>query len=136
MSRSRKSIARSLLLGFLFSAFVTVAAMLLIAAALVYLRFGDRTLTMLNQILKLAAVVLGVCVAVPRGGERGLVTGVVIALLYSAAGYGMYLALGGGSFAVGNMLGEMLTGAAAGAVTGAVRANLPAHGRFKAKSKA
>ncbi len=136
MSRSRKSIARSLLLGFLFSAFVTVAAMLLIAAALVYLRFGDRTLTMLNQILKLAAVVLGVCVAVPRGGERGLVTGVVIALLYSAAGYGMYLALGGGSFAVGNMLGEMLTGSAAGAVTGAVRANLPARGRFKAKSKA
>ena len=135
MSRSRKSIARSLLLGFLFSAFVTVAAMLLIAAALVYLRFGDRTLTILNQILKLAAVVLGVCVAVPRGGERGLVTGVVIALLYSAAGYGMYLALGGGSFAVGNMLGEMLTGSAAGAVTGAVRANLPAHGRIKAKSK-
>ena len=125
MSRNRKSVAKSLLLGFLFSVLVTLAAMLLIAAALVYLRFGDRTLTILNQLLKLLAVVLGACVAVPRGGDRGLVTGVVIALFYTAAGYGLYLGLGGGSFAVGNMLGEMLMGSAAGAVTGAVRANLP-----------
>ena len=124
MPRNRRSIVKSLLLGFLFSVFVTLAAMLIIAAALVALRFSDRTLTVLNQLLKLAAVVLGVCVAVPRGGDRGLVTGVVIALFYSAAGYAMYLALGGGSFAVGNMLGEMLLGSAAGAVTGAVRANL------------
>lgn len=124
MSRSRRSIARSLLTGFLFAAFVTVVAMLLISAALVYLRFGDRTLTILNQVLKLLAVVLGVSAAVPRGGDRGLVTGVVIALFYTAAGYGLYLGLGGGSFAVGNMLGEMLMGSAAGAVTGAVRANL------------
>ena len=124
MPRNRRSIAKSLLLGFLFSVFVTLTAMLIIAAALVYLRFSDHLLTVLNQLLKLVAVVLGVCVAVPRGGDRGLVTGVVIALFYSAAGYAMYLALGGGSFAVGNMLGEMLVGAAAGAVTGAVRANL------------
>ena len=124
MSRNRRSIVKSLLLGFLFSVAVTLAAMLAIAAALVYLRFSDRTLTALNQLLKLVAVVLGVCVAVPRGGDRGLVTGVVIALFYCVAGYAMYLALGGGSFAVGNMLGEMLLGSAAGAVTGAVRANL------------
>lgn len=134
MSRNRGSIAASLALGFLFSAFVTVAAMLLIAAALVYLRFDDKTLTILNQILKLLAVVLGVCVAVPRGGERGLITGVVIALAYSAAGYGLYLLLGGGSFAAGNMLGEMLTGSAAGAVTGAVRANLTVKRTRKAKA--
>ena len=129
MPRNRRNIATSLLLGFLFAAFVTLVAMLLIAAALVYLRFSDRLLTMLNQLLKLLAVVLGVCVAVPRGGDRGLITGVVIALFYSVAGYGMYLALGGGSFAVGNMLGEMLLGSAAGAVTGAVRANLSARRR-------
>ena len=132
MPRNRRNIAKSLLLGFLFAAFVTIVAMLIIAAALVYLRFSDRLLTVLNQLLKLAAVVLGVCVAVPRGGDRGLVTGVVIALFYSAVGYAMYLILGGGSFAVGNMLGEMLMGSAAGAVTGAVRANLPQHGRTRA----
>ena len=125
MPGNRRSIATSLLLGFGFAVFVTLVVMLIIAAALVYLRFSDRLLTILNQLLKLAAVVLGVCVAVPRGGDRGLVTGVVIALFYSAAGYALYLALGGGSFAVDNMLGEMLMGSAAGAVTGAVRANLP-----------
>ena len=44
----------------------------------------------------------------------------------------MYVLLGGGSFAVGNMLGEMLLGSAVGAVTGAVRANLsPRRSRVK-----
>lgn len=129
MARNRRSILKSLALGLLTAVFVTLVTMLLLAAALVYLRFSDRLLTTLNQVLKLLSIVLGVCVAVPRGGERGLATGVLIALFYTAAGYALYLALGGGSFAVGNMLGEMMLGSAAGAVTGAVRANLSAPSR-------
>ena len=54
----------------------------------------------------------------------GLVSGAVLGLGYMALGYTMYVALGGGSFAAGNMLGEMLLGSAVGAVTGAVRANM------------
>lgn len=134
MSRNRASVAGALVLGFLTAVVATLVAMLLIAVALVYLRFSDRTLTVLNQLTKLMAVVLGVCMAVPRGGERGLITGVVIALFYSALGYGLYLLLGGGSFAAGNMLGEMLLGSAAGAVVGAVRANLPARRARGAKA--
>lgn len=124
MLRNRRSILKSLLLGLFFAALVTLAAMLLIAAALIYLRFSEALLTVLNQIVKLSAVALGCTVAVPRGGERGLITGVVIALGYSAMGYALYVLLGGGSFTTGGMLGEMLLCAAVGAVTGAIRANL------------
>ena len=133
MIRNRRSILKSLALGLFTAVFVTLVAMLLLAAALVYLRFGDRLLTVLNQLLKLVSIVLGVCVAVPRGAERGLATGVLVALIYTVLGYILYLLLGGGSFAVGNMLGEMMLGSAAGAVTGAVRANLSPRGRAKRK---
>ena len=133
MPRTRKSAALALLKGLLIAVALTLACMLLMAAALVALQMSDRLLTVLNQIVKLLAIAVGTCVAVPRGGSRGLLTGVEIALVYMALGYAMYVLLGGGSFAVGNMLGEMLLGSAVGAVTGEVRANLsPRRSRIRA----
>lgn len=132
MPRNRRNIARSLLAGFLAAALFTIAAMLLLAASLICLSISDGMLTVLNQLVKYGSVLLGTCIAVSRGSERGLATGIALALAYSAAGYALYLALGGGSFAVGNMLGEMLLGSAVGAVTGAVRANMKPKSRFRA----
>ena len=133
MPKTRKSTLLALLRGLLIAVALTLACMLIMAAALVYLQMSDRLLTVLNQLVKLLAIALGTCAAVPRGGSRGLLTGVEIALVYMALGYAMYVLLGGGSFAVGNMLGEMLLGSAVGAVTGAVRANLsPRQSRIKA----
>ena len=133
MPKTRRSTILALLRGLLIAVALTLACMLIMAAALVYLQMSDRLLTVLNQLVKLLAIALGTCAAVPRGGSRGLLTGVEIALLYIALGYAMYVLLGGGSFAVGNMLGEMLLGSAVGAVTGAVRANLsPRRSRIRA----
>ena len=133
MPKTRKRTLLSLLKGLLIAVALTLVCMLAMAAALVYLQMSDRLLTVLNQLVKLLAIALGTCAAVPRGGSRGLLTGVEIALVYMALGYAMYVLLGGGSFAVGNMLGEMLLGSAVGAVTGAVRANLsPRRSRIKA----
>ena len=133
MPRTRKSAILSLLKGLLVAVAFTLACMLAMAAALVYLQMSDRLLSLLNQLVKLLAIALGTCAAVPRGGSRGFLTGVEIALVYMALGYGLYVLLGGGSFAVGNMLGEMLLGSAVGAVTGAVRANLsPRRSRIRA----
>ena len=133
MPKTRKSTLLALLRGLLIAVALTLACMLIMAAALVYLQMSDRLLTVLNQLVKLLAIAMGTCAAVPRGGSRGLLTGVEIALVYMALGYAMYVLLGGGSFAVGNMLGEMLLGSAVGAVIGAVRANLsPRRSRIKA----
>ena len=134
MPKTRKRTLLSLLKGLLIAVALTLACMLIMAAALVYLQMSDRLLTVLNQLVKLLAIALGTCAAVPRGGSRGLLTGVEIALVYMALGYAMYVLLGGGSFAVGNMLGEMLLGSAVGAVTGAVRANLSPKRRSRVKA--
>ena len=134
MPKTRKRTLLSLLKGLLIAVALTLACMLGMAAALVYLQMSDHLLTVLNQVVKLLAIALGTCAAVPRGGSRGFLTGVEIALLYMALGYGLYVMLGGGSFAVGNMLGEMLLGSAVGAVTGAVRANLSPKRRSRVKA--
>lgn len=134
MPKTRRSALKSLILGLLTAAAFTLIAMLILAAALVWFRMSDSLLTILNQVVKFAAILLGVCAAVPRGSERGLATGVAVALFYIAVGYALYLALGGGSFSVGSMLGEMLLGSAAGAAAGAVRANMNPRGRARARA--
>ena len=129
MPRKRSSVLKSLVSGFLAAVIFTLIAMLALAALLVKLHFSDRTITLANQLIKLGAIITGVCFAVPRGSCRGFATGLEIALLYTVIGYAMYAALGGAGFDFAGMLGELLVGCAAGAVTGAVRANLPAKHR-------
>lgn len=132
MARNRKSIIKSLLKGLFTAILITLIAMLLLSAALIYLGISDRLLVICNQLIKFISIIIGTMAAVPRGSERGLASGVLLALAYTAGGYALYLALGGGSFAIGNMLGEMLLGCAAGAVTGAIRANMKPRGRTRA----
>lgn len=128
MAKTRGQIAASIVKGLLCAVALTVALMACVAALAVKVRVSDALLTTLNQIMKLAAILLGVAIAVGRGGQRGFVTGMALAMLYMTLGYACYAALGGNEFVVGEMLGEILIGAAIGAVEGAVLSNLPARG--------
>ena len=123
MAVSRRGTIRCLLFGLVVSVLFTLAAMLFLAAALLFFHIDDGLLRALNQAIKLIAIVLGVCCAVPRGGERGLATGTVLSLLYSVSGCVLY-ALLGGKLDFASFLGELLLGCAAGAVTGVIRANM------------
>ena len=124
MANKRASALLSILKGLLAAAAVTLLGMALIAALVLTARLSDGVLTLLNQLLKALAVVRGVRAAVERGGHRGFFTGRTVALAYMIAGYGLYVALGGGRFEAAQMLGEMLLGAAVGGAAGAVRVNL------------
>lgn len=134
MPAKRKTTLKALFAGLITAVLFTLAAMLLIAAALVWLRFSDGLIIWLNQAVKLLAILLGAIIAVPRGGRNGLATGVLIALAYMVIGYVLYTLLGGAAFSFTSFLGELLLGAAVGAVTGSVRANL--NPRSKRSSRA
>lgn len=126
MTKSRAQVFASILKGLLGAVALTLLLMAGIAALAVWLRISDGLLTALNQVMKLLSIVLGVTLAVGRGGQRGFLTGMTVAMLYMALGYSCYVALGGSAFVVSEMLGEILIGAAVGAVAGAVLSNLPA----------
>ena len=124
MKSARLKALWALTRGLLAAVAATLAGMLLLAAAVIYLDVTDGALAALNQLLKLFSVVLGARLAVGVGGERGFFTGAAVGLLYMALGYIVYWRLGGALFSAAAMLLEMLVGLAVGAATGAVCANL------------
>ena len=124
MKSARLKALWALTRGLLMAVAATLAGMLLLAAAVIYLDVTDGALAALNQLLKLFSVVLGARLAVGVGGERGFVTGAAVGLLYMALGYIVYWRLGGALFSAAAMLLEMLVGLAVGAAAGAVCANL------------
>lgn len=125
MTKSRLETVLSLSKGLLCAIALTLVGMAGIAALAVYLRASDTAIRILNQALKCLAILLGVGVAVGRGGSRGFFIGMALAIVYMALGYALAVLLGGNAFAVPGMLGEILIGAALGGVIGAVLANLP-----------
>ena len=129
MAKNRVQVLSSILKGLLCAVSLTLALMVIVALLAVRLRVSDGLLTALNQVMKLAGILLGVTVAVGRGGRRGFLTGMTVAMLYMVLGYGCYVLLGGNVFVVTEMLGEILLGSAVGAVSGAVLSNLPARSR-------
>ena len=136
MKRNRWNVLLGLLKGLLSAVALTLLGMAGIAALAVYGQVSDGMIRGLNQALKCLAILLGVLVAVGRGGEKGFFTGMALAMVYMALGYGMAVSLGGGAFAVPGMLGELLVGAALGGVIGMVLANLPAKRRVVAAKPA
>ena len=132
MRDARLNILLSLIKGLLAAVALTLLCVAGLAALAVFARVSDGLITALNQALKTAAIILGVVVAVGRGGDRGFFTGMAMAMAYMALGYWMYVALGGSAFSVTDMLGEILIGAAVGAIAGAILSNLPAKKRRRA----
>ena len=124
MAINRRGAAVALARGLLSAVGVTLLGMAIVAALALAAKVSDGVIMALNQAIKLAAIVLGALAAVGRGGERGFITGMALAILYMAMGYAMYVALGGNVFSVREMLGEILLGAAVGAIAGAVLANM------------
>ena len=126
MGKGRTQVIASVLKGLLCAVALTLLLMVGVAALALGVRISDGVLTALNQVMKLLSILLGVTVAVGRGGRRGFLTGMTVAMLYMAVGYACYVGLGGNAFVATQMLGEIMIGAALGAVAGAVLSNLPA----------
>ena len=82
MTGSRTQTALGILKGLLAAVALTLLLMAAVAAMAVFWGLSDGLLTALNQVMKIAAILLGVYVAVGRGGARGFVTGMALAMLY------------------------------------------------------
>lgn len=124
MKKRRSQKIGALAKGLIIAVAVTLAGMLAMAAAVIFMGMSDTLIRVLNQVLKVLAAALGTYLAVKRGGERGFMTGAGVGALYSVAGYVLYTLLGDNVFYLTEMMGEMLICMAAGAVTGAVCANM------------
>ena len=122
--KRRGRILWALTRGLLAAVGATLAGMLLLALAILYLGLGDRGLALLNQMLKILAIFVGVRLSVGLGGDHGFVKGAVLGGLYIALGTVSAVLLGGAAFSAPNLVLEVILGALVGAVFGMLFANL------------
>ena len=105
---------------------VLVAIVVLFALLLRAWQADSQTITVINQVLKLLAILAGVWVAVGRGGERGALRGACIGLGYMGLGVALYGLLSGQQLSLAGYAADVGMGIAAGGLCGMILSNLPA----------
>ena len=100
---------------------VTAALVVIFALLISLFDFSDGAIRTVNQLIKLAAILAGVCLAVPRGGEQGLLRGAAVGLIYMAAGVLVYALLTAQRLTAFAYATDLLMGIAAGGLMGLIR---------------
>lgn len=117
---------KRMLLGFLTTLAATALGVVLFALLLRAWQADSQTITVINQVLKLLAILAGVWVAVGRGGERGALRGACIGLGYMGLGVALYGLLSGQQLSLAGYAADVGMGIAAGGLCGMILSNLPA----------
>lgn len=121
--------------GVMAAAAVTIVSMVLLTGFVVLYGLDDGAIRIVNQVIKAFSLLAGVYIAVGRGGEKGLLTGSAIGILYILIGYALYSAIDGSAAGAKVMAIEEAAGAAIGAAAGVALANMKAGKRARAYNR-
>lgn len=122
--KARGGIWPRIIKGLVVSVVVTLAGVLVFALLMQWLKPSDEVVRVFNQVLKLLAIVAGVWACVGKGGEKGLLRGAAVGLLYMAAGVAVYALLSGQQLPATAYLADLGMGVAGGGITGMILSNL------------
>ena len=109
-----------LLRGLLVSVGVTLACVLVFALLMQWLKPSDAAIRIVNQLIKLAAIFIGVKVMPGRNAEKTLLGGALLGLCYMALGVGVFAILSGQQLPWTAYLSDIAMGVAGGGIAGAI----------------
>lgn len=109
-----------LLAGLITAIVVTLVCILLFALLMQWLKPSDAVIRVINQVIKLVAIVAGVWTFVGHGGEKGLTRGALLGVAYMGLGVGLYALLSGQELPPTAYLADLAMGVAGGGITGAI----------------
>ena len=112
--RRQASLWGRLLRGLLAAILATLVCVLVFALLMQWLKPADGVIRIVNQIIKLAAIFFGVWIMNRAGGERSLIQGALLGLLYMALGVGLYALLSGQQLPLTAYLSDVAMGIAGG----------------------
>ena len=112
--------------GLMVSVLATAAAVIVFALIISFVDMGDGVIRVVNQLIKAAAVFLGVKMIVPRGDETGIRRGALLGLLYMGLGVLVYALLTQQKISWQGYLVDVLMGVAAGGLSGMLLGSLRA----------
>lgn len=110
-----------ILRGVLIAVAATAALVVIFALIISLFQVSDGVIRTVNQLIKLAAIAAGVCFAVRRGGDRALLRGAAVGLIYMAAGVLVYAVLTAQKLTASAYAADLLMGVAAGGLIGMIR---------------
>jgi len=119
-SRRQRTLPMTILRGLLTAIGVTLACVLIFALLMQWLRPSDAVIRVVNQLIKLGSIFAGVYVAVGRGGDKGLLTGALVGLVYMLLGVLLYALLSGQQLPFTAYLSDVAMGIAGGGIAGAI----------------
>ena len=96
----------------------TLAAVIVFALVLSFADVSDGVIRVVNQVIKVAAIFIGVWIMVPCGSENGIRKGALLGIVYMGAGVLLYAVLSGQKLTVMGYLMDVLMGLAAGGLSG------------------
>lgn len=123
-SGMKKNQWMSILKGLGASVLVTLAGVAIFALVMQWVRPTEDAVRIFNQVLKLAAIAVGVWVAVGRGGQGGLLRGAAVGLGYMAVGVALYAVLSGQQAPLTSYLADLGMGIAGGGIVGMILSNI------------
>ena len=104
--------------GWAVSVLATAAAVIVFALIISFVDMSDGVIRVVNQLIKAAAVFLGVKVIVPRGDENGIRRGALLGLVYMGVGVLVYALLTQQKISWMGYLIDVFMGVAAGGLSG------------------
>ncbi len=119
-ARNRQSAWTRLLRGLLAAIGVTLGCILIFALLMQWLKPDDTVIRVINQLVKLLSIFIGTWVMLGRGGERGMLYGALLGLIYMALGVGLYALLSGQQLPLTAYLSDIAMGVAGGGIAGAI----------------
>ena len=119
-----KNIFLTGLKGSLISVCVSLVAILLFAFIIKLTGMSKGLIKVINQIIKIVSIFLGTFFILRKTGQKGLVTGIIVGLLYTIIAFVVFSILNG-KFAFDiTLLIDIVFGIAMGAICGAICVNL------------
>ena len=116
----QKNFWAQLLRGLLFSIGFTLICVLVFALLMQWLKPSDAAIRIVNQLIKLAAIFVGVKAMLGRTCEKGLLYGALLGVCYMALGVGLFAVLSGQSLPWTAYLSDIAMGVAGGGICGAI----------------
>lgn len=109
-----------LLRGLLASIGVTLICVLVFALLMQWLKPSDSAIRIVNQLIKLAAIFVGVKVMLGHACEKGLLHGALLGVCYMVLGVGLFALLSGQQLPWTAYLSDIAMGVAGGGISGAI----------------
>lgn len=121
---NKNSVLVSVIKGSLISLAVSLVGILIFAFFIKYVAVPTSAIKPINQVIKGLSLFLGVFIALKKSDKMGLVTGLLIGLVYTILAFVVFSILDGNFEFSKTLVNDLLFGGIIGAICGVIAVNL------------